>query len=418
MIGLSPKNIKLTKEKPIVAVPVIEKTKESIIEKIKALASDDVKLIEWRLDYYEKCLDLEAVQSILRELRKPLAKTLLLLTMRTKSEGGEFDISGEALNDYYINLSKLNGFDLIDIQYHDSTQEIVKACSLNKKNTILSYHNFDKTVEDDELSDLLDEMIKFHPDILKFAFMPNTDDDIDRTIKFSKKVRQNWHGRQILISMGEMGKKLRLNPFLTGSCVTFGCEVGKNSAPGQVDYKELSCNIENLLVKRKIIFLVGYMGTGKTTIGKELKNRLHYKLVDLDVLIEKNEGITIKEMMAKEGEKYFRDVETNTLKSLAGKNKLIVSCGGGAVLREENRRFMKENGVVILLEATPEQIYDRIKHDTSRPLLAGNMNVEYIAKMKGERDPLYKEAAEITVMTENLSKFDICEKICNAYGEP
>lgn len=417
MIGIPLKNIKLTKEKPIVAVPVIATNKSQIIDEICKLGYAKVKLIEWRLDYFEFCTDFNEIQEVLKACKKSLSKTLLLLTMRTKSEGGEFDIAGKELNDYYVGLSKLPGFELIDIQFNDSSAEVVKECSVNKKGTILSYHNFDRTPDDEELSELLKKMIPYHADILKFAFMPLSEKDVDRTIKFSIKVRNNWHGRQILISMGEYGKKLRLNPFLTGSCVTFGCKSGQESAPGQVEFGNLTANIENLIHKRRIIFLIGYMGTGKTTIGKELKKRLRFKLVDLDQLIEKNEGVTIKEMMAKHSETYFRDVETKTLMSLEGENKLIVSCGGGVILREENRKFMKENGVVVLLEASPEQIFNRIKHDTSRPLLAGNMTVEYISEMKSKRDPLYKDAAEITIETADFCKFDICEQICNAYGE-
>lgn len=417
MIGIQLKNIKLTKEKPIVAVPVIAKEKNQIIEDICTLGNDGVLLIEWRVDYFEFCTSLDEIQDVLNVCKKSLSKTLLLLTMRTKSEGGEFEITGEALEKYYIELSELSGYELIDIQYNDASKDVVKKCSINKKGTILSYHNFDITPSDNELSELLNNMILYHADILKFAFMPNCSEDVDRTVQFSKLVREKWHGRQILISMGELGKTLRLNPFLTGSCVTFGCRKGQESAPGQVVYNELTANIKNLKVKRNIIFLIGYMGTGKTTIGKELRKRLHFKLVDLDQLIEKKEGVTIKEMMAEHGEAYFRDIETKNLLSLKGEKKLVVSCGGGVILREENRLFMRENGTVVLLEATPEQIYERIKHDTSRPLLAGNMSAEYIADMKAKRDPLYKEAAEIEIQTAEGSKFDICEQICNAYGE-
>jgi len=417
MIGLPLKNIKLTKEKPIVAVPVIAKDKDTIIDEICTLGKDKVQLIEWRLDYFMSCEDFASIQDILNICKKHLSKTLLLLTMRTKTEGGEYDIKGDALNNYYVNLSKLSGFELIDIQYNDSSKEVVRHCFDNKKYTILSYHNFEKTPSDEEMDALLNEMISFHSDILKFAFFPKNENDVQRTIEFSKRVRQNWHGRQILISMGELGKNLRLNPFLTGSCVTFGCKKGFESAPGQVEYHDLIENIASCQIKRNIIFLIGYMGTGKTTVGKELRKKLRFKLVDLDQLIEKNEGITIKEMMESFGEKYFRDIETKTLMSLKGAKKLVVSCGGGVILREENRQFMKENGVVVLLEASPEQIFERIKHDNTRPLLAGNMTVEYIAQMKSQRDPLYNDAAEIVVDTANLSRFDICDQICNAYGE-
>lgn len=122
-------------------------------------------------------------------------------------------------------------------------------------------------------------------------------------------------------------------------------------------------------MERKNILLIGFMGTGKSTVSARLKKELDMKEVDTDMLIEKRQGMTISDIFAKKGEEAFRNMETELLKELKSERNLIISCGGGMALRDENAAVMKEAGTVVWLTAEPETILERVKHD-DRPSAA------------------------------------------------
>lgn len=164
-------------------------------------------------------------------------------------------------------------------------------------------------------------------------------------------------------------------------------------------------------MEKKNILLIGFMGTGKSTVSACLKKKLNMKEVDTDKLIEEREGMSISDIFAKKGEEAFRNMETGLLKELKNKENLIVSCGGGMALRDENVSVMKGAGTVVWLTAAPETILERVKNDDSRPLLAGNKNVPFIENLLRQRRPKYEAAAHITVNTDNRSVEDICDEI-------
>lgn len=159
------------------------------------------------------------------------------------------------------------------------------------------------------------------------------------------------------------------------------------------------------------IFLIGFMGCGKSTNARYLAKMTGVDQMEMDQKIVKDQGMAITEIFEKFGEPYFRDLETELIRSLKGADPMIVSCGGGAVLREENVALMKECGKIILLTATPEAIYDRVKHSTDRPVLNGNMNVEYIAELMEKRRPKYEAAADIVISTDMKNVREVCEEI-------
>ena len=133
------------------------------------------------------------------------------------------------------------------------------------------------------------------------------------------------------------------------------------------------------------IYLIGFMGTGKTTISHKLRELTGAKEIDMDAWIVEKNALSINEMFEKYSETYFRDRETDAVCEIAKSAPAIVSCGGGAVLRQENTQMMKESGRIVLLTATPETVYQRVKNSTDRPLLNGHMNVEYIASLMEKR---------------------------------
>ena len=149
------------------------------------------------------------------------------------------------------------------------------------------------------------------------------------------------------------------------------------------------------------IFLIGFMGTGKSTIAKELNRKYGMTVIDIDEEIVKREGCAIPEIFAQKGEEYFRQVETAVIKELEAVDNTVVSCGGGAVLRPENVESMKRSGRVVLLSATPETILKRVKHDHNRPLLEGKKNVEAIAELIKARADKYNAAADFVVTVDD-----------------
>lgn len=164
----------------------------------------------------------------------------------------------------------------------------------------------------------------------------------------------------------------------------------------------------------KNIYLIGFMGAGKSTIAKELVKKTDAKRIEMDQMIVEQQGMAISDIFDKYGEEHFRDLETELLRSFSGKTNMVVSCGGGSVLRDENARLMKENGCIILLKATPETIYERVKNSTERPILNGNMNVEFIRELMEKRRERYESVADITVCVDGKEKAEVCQEILEA----
>lgn len=161
----------------------------------------------------------------------------------------------------------------------------------------------------------------------------------------------------------------------------------------------------------KNIFLIGFMGCGKSTMARLLSKELQMELVEMDESIEAEENRTINEIFATDGEQYFRDLESQLIIRIADKGNMIVSCGGGAILRPENVENMKKNGRIIYLSATPETIYERVRHSTNRPLLNGNMNVEYIGELMSKRIDKYEAAADIVICVDRKEKCEIVREL-------
>ena len=165
------------------------------------------------------------------------------------------------------------------------------------------------------------------------------------------------------------------------------------------------------------IVLIGFLGTGKSTIARELAKTRQMNIVEMDEEIVRRRGKSIADIFKEEGEEYFRDLETALLKELQTKENQVISCGGGAVLREENVRVMKKNGCVVLLTALPQTIYERVKNNTDRPILQGNMNVEYIASLMEKRREKYEKTADIVIATDGKNVSQICEEMLQKLAE-
>jgi shikimate kinase len=137
------------------------------------------------------------------------------------------------------------------------------------------------------------------------------------------------------------------------------------------------------------IVLVGFMGTGKTSVGHALAAELDLTFVDMDAMIEAREARPISEIFATDGETYFRTVERQVAQELAARDGLIIGTGGGVVLDPQNISDFSASGLVVCLQASPETILDRVAHDTTRPLLAGDDKLQSILAILSTRQHLY-----------------------------
>lgn len=163
------------------------------------------------------------------------------------------------------------------------------------------------------------------------------------------------------------------------------------------------------------IILTGMMGCGKTTVGYELSKLLpDYKYIDIDLEIEKSQQKKISDIFLQHGETFFRILETDKIKKFLESEKQIISTGGGAFENPENRKLMKENGIVIYLKATPEEIFNRIKNETHRPLLRKDFSVEKIELIMKNREKNYKKA-QIIIDTTGKTAHTVAQEIINDF---
>lgn len=168
---------------------------------------------------------------------------------------------------------------------------------------------------------------------------------------------------------------------------------------------------------KKSVFLIGFMGVGKSSITLELGHLLGLDTVEMDEFIVQQEKRTIPEIFDQDGEGYFRQVESAVVVTLGEGKPRVISCGGGVPLREENVKNMKKYGTVVLLTARPETIFQRVRHDQNRPLLKDNMNVDYIASLMAQRQPYYDRAADFAVSTDGKTTAEISREVAALLAE-
>jgi shikimate dehydrogenase len=173
------------------------------------------------------------------------------------------------------------------------------------------------------------------------------------------------------------------------------------------------------------IVLIGMRGSGKTTAGKILAQKLGRKLVEMDELIAKKAGLSIPEIVEKYGWARFRDIEEEVASEVAGWSNIVNAAGGGVVTREQNMQELKKNGILVWLRAGVETLLERIGEDSQRPLLAGKTPREDIEITLNERKPLYQKTADLVVDTENKTPEEVAEtimksleNICCLIGDP
>lgn len=162
------------------------------------------------------------------------------------------------------------------------------------------------------------------------------------------------------------------------------------------------------------IFLIGLMGAGKSTIGRQLAARTGKQFMDSDKEIEQRTGATIELIFEIEGEQGFRERESRVIEELTENSGIVLATGGGAVLSADNREWLKQRGTVVYLNTSPEVLHARTANDQNRPLLQTGDKYGRLKALLAERDPLYRRTADLIVDTEGLSARQIVGKICKS----
>ena len=160
------------------------------------------------------------------------------------------------------------------------------------------------------------------------------------------------------------------------------------------------------------IVLIGFMGSGKTTVGQLLAQSLNYTFADTDQLIEEGESMTVSEIFAQNGEGYFRQLETLIMEEISGTmDHTVLSVGGGLPMTPNNHKYLKKCGKVVYLKVSEQTVIDRLKGDTNRPLLSGEDATEMVYKLLALRAPTYQALADMIIETDHLTVEEIVQKI-------
>ena len=404
-------------EKPLICAPVISTSVHGILEECKKICNQPVDMVEWRVDMFERCDDIEAVLDTLEQIVKVTDRLPIIFTCRTINEGGQYALGEEAYCNLLNEVAKQECADIIDVEIcmlgDKVASRLINGIKTYSRVVIGSNHHFHETPSNENIRNILATLDECGADILKLAVMPDNENDVIRLMSATSAATSRYDKPIVTMSMGKLGEISRVTGGYTGSAITFASGGGA-SAPGQIEAGRLR-NILDMLEGKEYhnIFLVGFMGCGKSTISSVLASCLGMKEIDTDAYIENEQGMKIADIFKGYGEKYFRELETAFLEKLPENDSSVIACGGGMAVNEYNVSVMKKCGKVVMLDATPETIYNRVKHSNTRPLLNGNMNVEYIANLLEARKPFYERAYDVKVSTDGRSKEQIAYEIIN-----
>ncbi len=235
------KNKVIGSGKPLVCVPVLEKNKEDILNKVKEMVESHVEMIEWRVDAFEHANDLNAVRAVLEQLRPLVADTILVYTYRSKNQGGLGELSQDEIYDLHEIAAEEQIVDLIDVEFMEAKNAPKEIRKLQEKGAyvIASHHDFGQTPRADILEMILERMHGSDAAIVKLAVMPNDVGDVLTLLQETYRFHEKYPETPVItMSMGPLGCLSRVAGELVGSCVTFGA-FDKASAPGQLPVEEL-----------------------------------------------------------------------------------------------------------------------------------------------------------------------------------
>lgn len=236
------KGITIGEGRPVVCVPVVAASPEDVIAKIKGLTEKKVQMLEWRVDYFSKARDPEAVRDILEAVKPFMTETIFLFTFRTEQQGGNMRLEERRILQLNEIAAKSGCVDMIDLEFFEATRPEKEISRFQRMGVriIASHHDFHSTPDERILHMLLEQMKHGGADVAKLAVMPNNADDVLRLLKVTYDTKKKYPTLPVVtMSMGGVGVISRLSGEIFGSCITFGAD-GEVSAPGQMQMETLT----------------------------------------------------------------------------------------------------------------------------------------------------------------------------------
>lgn len=236
------RNYTVDDQKSAVVIPLCGKTKEMIISEALYVCAIEAKMVEWRIDYFEECNNVEAVLEVLEEIKAILDDHVILATIRTKVEGGSYDGDAKQYSALYDALLKQGIVDMIDVEYkmeEGVVKSLIEEAHKCGKYVILSYHDFEKTCDEAELKEIYEKMEAMNGDILKTAMMATTEDEVRDYMHAAYHIQKDSKKLCAFMNMGKEGIISRLFCAYTKSSLSFA-SLRQASAPGQVSFVNMN----------------------------------------------------------------------------------------------------------------------------------------------------------------------------------
>ena len=227
--------------KPLVCVPVMEKTKENIVREAEEMIRLGAEMLEWRVDAFGQAESLNAIRDVLQALAPVVSQTPFIVTFRSKRQGGLMEMDGGKIYDIHQVAAESKVADFVDVEYFEAQKPEKEIALLQSMgvHVIASHHDFDQTPERNVMWMLLEQMGASGADVVKLAVMPQSFQDVLNLLEETSHFHMQYPNRPLItMSMGATGSLSRVSGEFTGSCVTFGAGA-EASAPGQLPMEEL-----------------------------------------------------------------------------------------------------------------------------------------------------------------------------------
>ncbi len=422
---------------PKIAVPVVAANTEEAKAQGDIIMRSPADLVELRVDYFDDIRDADAVSGLVSAMKETVPGRPFLFTVRTVEEGGLAELTASEYTAVCCAGIETGQIDLIDIEYSMGGEVVsaIRECAgKHGVATVFSCHDFQGTPAADLIKETIHSMAEAGADIAKMAVMPEEDGDTLTLLQASAALKKELEIPFILIAMGEKGMISRVGGEVFGSAVTFA-QTGIASAPGQMNaddldrmlrvlhryaaHDEIPAEEERINSGGQNISIIGFMGTGKSTISAELSRMTGMQAVEIDDMLAEEAGMSIPDIFDRFGESHFRNLEEAICAKATAGEPSVISCGGGTPMREANVKRLKEAGVIILLEASPDTVYERVSRTTGdRPMLAQYMSRGYISWLMKQRETAYRRAADAVISVDGKTAAEIAQEILQLAGGP
>lgn len=451
----------LEHDRPPLAITLTEDRVEGFIEKIESIKKS--KEIRSSFNYYFECridfikdinkMGKEEFIAILNALKH--YRNILIFTLRTKSEGGHFskidkyfeylnlaedilkpkflDVEAKFFMEYKENEESKEFLRKMDKIYDSKIKlaqlhDFLKKSHKNSTKVIGSFHIIDEPKDKKFLFNKLLDLYSLNFDILKIASISKSVEDVKNMLDLPKDFLEYKKANPniafdkkdiIIISMGQLGKLTRLYsnenaPFI------FVTEKGKSKI-GQIFYKDMEKYLSAIdkfkKSKKKNIYIIGFMGVGKTNFGNILSKKLKLPFFDMDKLLEDVFKMSVEDYFSKFGEEAFRREEAALLAILSEVGPCVISCGGGIVTNKENIFIMKKSGIIVELYASLYTIKYNLRHSYKRPLLKDFFEKGEVLTLKKlfiERKDMYQGISDISISRNKRVKSDF-DRVIDLY---